>query len=82
MDSRDKPSVSFRATDGMSGKMDKSPNGPPPRGNNGVVDYSGAIMPKRSSYSTTPSSTGVGKGSGGPGGATRKRDMQRNGGKP
>jgi hypothetical protein len=60
MDKRDKGSVSFKASDGMKGKMDKSPI-PAPKGNNGVVDLSGAIMPKRSSYSTTPSSTGVGK---------------------
>ncbi len=62
MDKRDKFSGSFRAMDGMSGKQDKGKT-PAPRGNNGCVDMSGSIMPKRGSYSTTPSSTGVGKNS-------------------
>lgn len=74
MDSRDKFSGGFKATDGMSGKQDKGKT-PAPRGNNGMVDCSVPIMPKRS-YGSTPSSTGVGKGGGMKssmmGGATRK----------
>ena len=60
MDKRDKPSVSFRAADGMSGKMDKSPNGP--AAGRGFRDYKGGSSdgpPKK--LGTTPSSTGVGK---------------------
>lgn len=58
MDARDKFSGSFSATDGMSGKLDKG-KAPAPKGNNGQVDATTPIMPKRS-YGTTPSSTGVG----------------------
>ncbi len=74
MDARDKFSGSFKAMDGMSGKMDKGKT-PAPRGNNGQVDASTPIMPKRSSYGTTPTSNMGKKGlmsNMGLGGATRK----------
>jgi len=63
MDKRDKFSGSFRATDGMSGNLNKQPNGPQSR--RGFVDYKGGSSdgpPKK--LGTTPSSTGIGKASG------------------
>lgn len=58
MDSRDKPSVNFKATDGMSGKQDKSRV---PAAGPGFKDYKGGSSDGgKKKLGTTPTSTGVG----------------------
>ena len=80
MDSRDKPSVSFKASDGMSGKQDKSKI-PAARGPNKHVDYSGPAPGAKKTYSPGGSATGVGSrgtmSSSTVGGRTRATHNQR-----
>jgi hypothetical protein len=60
MDKRDKPNVSFKATDGMSGKQDR---GKAPAAGPGFRDYKGGSSENsRHTFGTTPISTGIGSG--------------------